>query len=254
MLVTAAAGMIAAGAVPAQAASENYVALGDSYSAGTGAGDYGASGMCVRSANAYPALWAKAHATTSFKFVACAGAKTGDVLDTQLGALTAQTTLVTLSIGGNDVGFAGMMATCATGTEKMCVDRIEQAKASARAELPGKLDKTYAAIKDRAPKARVIVLGYPRIFMSGSAFCPMGQGKRTALNDGADELSKVISERVRAAGLTYEDVRDDFDGHGVCSAKPWMNGLVLRNIVESYHPNKAGQANGYYQALAHALG
>jgi hypothetical protein len=57
---------------PAAAAGTNYVALGDSYSSGTGAGNYDpASGSCNRSANAYPNLWAAAHSTSSYKFVAC---------------------------------------------------------------------------------------------------------------------------------------------------------------------------------------
>ncbi|GAA1977145.1 hypothetical protein [Amycolatopsis minnesotensis] len=83
------AGIAAAGAVPTVAADGDYVALGDSYSAGTGAGDYGSSGSCLRSTHAYPELWEKAYPTASFTFAVCAGATTDDVLRTQLGALTA---------------------------------------------------------------------------------------------------------------------------------------------------------------------
>lgn len=60
-------------AAPAWAGTGKYVALGDSYAAGTGAGDYGSSGQCYRSANAYPQLWAKAHSPSSFTFAACGG-------------------------------------------------------------------------------------------------------------------------------------------------------------------------------------
>ncbi|MEU9617250.1 lipase, partial [Streptomyces sp. NPDC048209] len=64
----------------AHAAGINYVALGDSYSAGVGAGSYlSDSGSCKRSTNAYAYLWKNANAPSSFSFVACSGARTGDV-------------------------------------------------------------------------------------------------------------------------------------------------------------------------------
>ncbi|MBR7679350.1 lipase, partial [Streptomyces daliensis] len=86
------------------------VALGDSYSSGVGAGDYDPdSGDCKRSANAYPQLWSAANAPSSFDFVACSGATTDDVLSGQLDALSDATGVVSISIGGNDVGFADTM-------------------------------------------------------------------------------------------------------------------------------------------------
>src|SRR6478735_6162761 len=71
-------------ATQANAAGVNYVALGDSYSAGVGSGSYTSdSGSCSRSTKAYPYLWKAAHAPTSFAFVACSGAKTDDVVANQ---------------------------------------------------------------------------------------------------------------------------------------------------------------------------
>src|SRR6201999_4580920 len=91
--------------IPAQAASAvHYVALGDSYSSGVGAGS--TSGSCSQSPNAYPALWAKANAPASFTFAACSGATTTDVINTQLSSLSAATTLVSITIGGNDAVFS----------------------------------------------------------------------------------------------------------------------------------------------------
>ncbi len=81
----------------------NYVALGDSYASGTGAGSYGNSGSCYRSANAYAPLWASSHGAT-LSFVACSGADTADVLNSQVSALNAATTLVTISIGATTPG------------------------------------------------------------------------------------------------------------------------------------------------------
>src|SRR6266498_3204448 len=146
-------------AVPAGAAplAENYVALGDSYASGTGAGSYGNCGSCLRSANAYAQLWANANAPSSFVFVACSGAVTTDVLNNQVGSITSDTSLVTISIGGNDAGFADVMTDCNLGSDSSCVSRNQEAQAYARDELPARLDAVYTQIRDRAPSARVVV-------------------------------------------------------------------------------------------------
>src|SRR5580704_6528527 len=110
---------IAGTATPAQAASAvHYVALGDSYSSGVGAG--GTSGSCGQSSNAYPALWAKAHSPASFTFAACSNATTSDVIGGQLSSLNASTTLVSITIGGNDAGFSSIMETCVLKSTNSC--------------------------------------------------------------------------------------------------------------------------------------
>lgn len=236
---------------PAQAApssTDTYVALGDSYASGTGAGSY-SGGSCYRSANAYPVLWANAKKPASFTFAACSGAETDDVRIGQVGSLSASTTLVSVSIGGNDAGFADVMYTCTVGSDSECVNRVNEAKAYARNVLPGKLDDTYAAIRAKAPNARVVVMGYPRIFKSSWCWW-FSTTKRNAVNSAADLLSDVTQGRAVAAGFKYEDVRDNFAGHEVCSSSEWINGIVWGNLVESYHPNKTGHANGYYPAFA----
>ena len=109
-LVLAAAGALVlpfAVAPAASASSVNYVALGDSYSSGVGAGSYtSSSGSCDRSTNAYSQLWANANDPASYISVACSGATTSTVISSQLSALSASTTLVSITVGGNDVGFA----------------------------------------------------------------------------------------------------------------------------------------------------
>jgi lysophospholipase L1-like esterase len=244
---------LAVSALPAGAATAiNYVALGDSYSSGDGAGNY-SGGACLRSAGAYPELWAKAHFPASFTAVTCAGATTDNVLHQQLGALKPDTTLVTITIGGNDAGFANVMATCSLGGDQKCLDAVNQSLAK-KSAIADKLAATYAAIKQHAPKAEVIVLGYPHIFASGQVRCSMDQTKRDALNRGADVLNGVIADQAQAAGFTYQDVRGTFDGHGVCSSDPWIHGLDLAFLLESFHPTKTGQAKGYYAALAGVTG
>ena len=142
-------------AQPAAAAGHHYVALGDSYSSGVGAGSYTSeSGDCKRSTVAYPQLWSNANAPASFKFVACSGATTTSVASSQLSALSSTTTLVSVTAGGNDIGFADVMQTCVLQSEATCVAAVNSAVSQMQNSLPGKLDSLYSAIRTRAPARR----------------------------------------------------------------------------------------------------
>ena len=168
----AAIGVTLAAAAPAGAVSSvHYVALGDSYSSGVGAGNYiPSSGSCDRSPNAYSALWAAAHAPATYNSVACSGATTSTVNNTQLSALDATTTLVSITIGGNDVGFANIMETCVLQGTSACVAAVQQAENIAQSTLPGLLNTTYNNIRAHAPNAEVVVLSYPVFYQLGT-FC-----------------------------------------------------------------------------------
>lgn len=242
-------------AIPAHAQAVNYVALGDSYSSGTGTGSYyGDSGSCKRSPYAYPALWAASHAPTTFSFVACSGARTGDVLNNQVGALNSSTTLATISIGGNDAGFTDVITTCTFGSDQTCINRVNQAKAYATNTLPGLLDNVYGQIRTRAPYARVIVMGYPRLYkVPGSCSVGLSDTKRSAINSAADTLHTVISGRAAARSFAYRDLRTAFTGHEICSSDWWLNSLSWP-VEESYHPNRNGQRLGYLPQLTAVTG
>ncbi|GLW95732.1 SGNH/GDSL hydrolase family protein [Actinokineospora globicatena] len=242
-------------ATPASAAVGKYVALGDSYSSGLGAGSYGSSGSCKRSANAYPQLWANSHAPSAFTFAACSGAVTQDVLNGQVASVTADTALVTISIGGNDAGFASVMTDCNLSSDSVCVSRNQTAQNFARTTLPGRLDSVYRAIRDRAPSARVVVLGYPRIYKtSGSCVVGLSETKRAAINQSSDVLATVTSARAAAHGFTFVDARTAFSGHEICaSGARWLNSVTWP-VEESYHPNTAGQNSGYLTALRSVTG
>jgi len=237
------------------AAAGKYVALGDSYASGLGAGSYGDSGSCKRSANAYAQLWANSHAPSAFSFVACSGAVTSDVLANQVSAITADTELVTISIGGNDAGFADVMTDCNLGSDQSCVDRNAEAQAFAQSELPGRLDGVYTEIRNRAPSAQVVVLGYPHIYqLNGDCAVGLSETKRGAINSSADVLADVTAGRASAFGFTFVDARSSFAGHEICSAGDWWLNSVTWPIEESYHPTASGQQGGYYSALVGVTG
>jgi hypothetical protein len=245
------------GATSAQAsqlaAPTGYVALGDSYSSGVGAGGYiGSSGDCKRSTKAYPYLWAAAHSPSSFNFTACSGARTGDVLANQLTPLGSSTGLVSISVGGNDAGFADVMSTCVLQSDSSCIARINTARAYVDSTLPGQLDTVYDAISSRAPAAHVVVLGYPRFYKLGQTCLGLSEAKRTAINGASDYLNNALAKRAADHGFTFGDVKPAFTGHEICSGSSWLHSLNLLNIGESYHPTAAGQSGGYLPALTGA--
>lgn len=248
-VATALTGAATAQASP-QAAADGYVALGDSYSSGVGAGSYiGSSGDCKRSTKAHPYLWAAANSPSSFDFTACSGARTDDVVSGQLGPLNATTGLVSISVGGNDAGFADVMTTCVLQSESTCLSRIATARAYVQSTLPGRLDSVYSAIRTRAPNAHVVVLGYPRFYQLGTSCVGLSEAKRKAINDAADLLATTIAQRARAHAFTFGDVRTAFTGHEICSANSWLHSVNWLNIGESYHPKAAGQSGGYLPVL-----
>jgi hypothetical protein len=187
-------------------------------------------------------------------FVACSGAKTQDVISSQVGSLNGSTTDVSISIGGNDAGFANVILKCARPWPWTCWGDINNAQGFIRDTLPGRLNNVFAQINQRSPSAEVAVVGYPRIF-NGRDQCNFASrispGEQQRLNETADLLASVIRRRAVAHGFTYVDSIPAFIGHAVCDPAEWVNGLSYP-ISESYHPNRAGQ-NAYGDLVAPAL-
>jgi len=253
---TAAAGLVTATA--AHAAGEvNYVALGDSYSSGVGAGDYiSSSGSCDRSTLAYPEQWAGVNAPGSFVSVACSGATTADVLSSQVSALSASTKLVSITIGGNDAGFSSVMETCVLLPTRSCLNAVAAAESFIATQLPGRLDQTLQTIAADAPNATVVVLDYPDLYdLSKSGTCiGLSTSDRIALDQGADELDGAIQAAALANGDTFADVRGQFAGHEICDSNSWLHAVDIFAISSSYHPTAAGQDQGYLPVFTKAAG
>jgi lysophospholipase L1-like esterase len=236
-------------------AAVNYVALGDSYSSGLGAGDYlSSSGSCDRSADAYPEQWAAANSPATFTSVACSGATTADVLSSQVSALSASTTLVSITIGGNDAGFSSVMETCVLSSTSTCLNAIAAAETFVADQLPARLDQTLQTIRADAPSATVIVLGYPDLYdLSKSGTCiGLSTNDRSALNQGADDLDGALQAAAQANHDTFADVRGQFAGHEICDSGNWLHSVDIFAISSSYHPTAAGQELGYLPVFSRA--
>jgi len=246
---------VLAGGSAAASAADRYVALGDSYSSGTGTRTYFDSN-CQRSVYSYPYLLSQRRANTTLVFAACAGAQTADVLNTQVSSLTSGTRFVTITIGGNDAGFSSVITECAKPSwASDCAGKVNTAQTFIRNTLPGRLHNVYNQIKTRSPTATVIVLSYPRLFNgedcnAGTWFSPDDE---TRLNATADLLRDVTkTEALKFTGFVFKDAIPPFIGHAVCGDE-WLNGLS-NPVGESYHPNTKGHELGYLPLVRSVTG
>lgn len=258
--------LVLAGAFAAapSASAADYVAMGDSYSSGTGTREYGPTKPdrdCERGPRAYAPLIAPGLPVDQLVFVACGGAQTANITTSgqhgqppQATALSPATTYSTLSIGGNDAGFTDVLVTCGDFWSD-CDARVDEAQAFIRGQLPARLDSTYRRIRQEAPNARVGVVGYPRIFPANGNDCSAGTffsaDEMRRLNETADLLADVTRARARAHGFTFVDARFPFLGHAWCE-DAWLNGLS-NPVGESFHPNVRGHEEGYAPITLAAL-
>jgi lysophospholipase L1-like esterase len=237
-----------------------YVALGDSYSSGTGTRTFYES-TCQRSVYAYPYLLHNAHPEWTFVNATCSGATTSSLLSSQVSSVTSDTNWVSYTIGGNDAGFSSVITECALPSwASDCNGKINTAQTFIKNTLPGRLDSVNNAIKSRAPSAKVVVLDYPRLFNGEdcNALTFFSPSEETRLNETADLMKNVISAAATRAGanFVFRDVIPPFIGHAVCdggggSSTEWINGLS-NPVGESYHPKVTGHASGYYPVI-HAV-
>ena len=168
--------------------------------------------------------------------------------------MTSATTLVTMTIGGNDVGFASLIYQCTLGD---CSAALDSTRANLETTLGAKLDQVYTTVRSRAAfGARIVVLGYPRVFSGAGCFGTLGisSTEQTKANALSDALDQVLSAHAAADGVTYRSAIGAFTGHAVCSSSPYLNGLNLLNSGESYHPNRSGHGAGYLPLVTAVTG
>ena len=269
-LVTA--GLLASATAADAAAAGRYVALGDSYTSGPLI-SHQSGGLCLRSDHNYASLTAAAIGA-SLDDVSCSGATTVDMTQSQtdlgfainqpqLNAVTSGTNLVTLGIGGNDIGFVNIIETCAEEslsnpigdpcTAHYTSGGTDQLAASVTATGP-KVAAVLAQIRQRAPHAAVYVVGYPDILPEYSSGCwpvvPLAYGDIAYLRQTEKELNAMLAAEASAYVDTYVDTYTPTIGHDVCqsSGTKWIEGLVPGSPAAPFHPNALGEA-----AMARAL-
>jgi lysophospholipase L1-like esterase len=249
-IVIALAGFVTVGALPAGAAPSavQYVALGDSYAAGTAAGSFP---NCQQSTDGYPALLDSEQSIHLRANATCSGATTSSVTITQLPALKPGTKLVTLTVGAANLDLSGLLTAC-TQASASCEGEIIERLALLQ-DLGSDLADLYAEVAEAAPHARIVVTGYPHLF---EPINPL----YAKINAAIDQLNTTIQQSVAAATRTtgadivYVDVAGKnaplprFAGHGIGSAVPFINELPS---AEAFHPN----ADGYlaYEAAISAV-
>lgn len=241
--------------------------LGDSFASGEGNGNYrslGSPERCHASASAHGRVMAgDLGAAGRTTFAACSGAKIRDLSKreggrpSQLDQLTADTSLVTASIGGNDLDWAATLQTCvfAPGNCRPGTDLDEIVRSRITAMGPT-LERAYAQIRARAPHARILVTGYPRFFPANptddytqlfGALTLFDTATQAWANRHGAEFNQVIARAARSSGVEYVEMTDAFDRHELTTSAPWYHGIEYRRglpVTESgsFHPNEAGQA------------
>lgn len=253
------------------AVKQNYVAMGDSYSSGESNSPYIApsdTDNCHRSYQAYPMILGAN--SPDLKFVACSGAATGDLYENynseppQLDSLDSSTTLVTISIGGNDIGFAQYAFDCINPTSN-CDESSEaylNIMGNANFSLPSLLSTLFQQIHTLAPNAQVYVLGYPYVAAQGGSYCPyLTSGEIDAITNVADALDNTVSSAVTTmqnsgASFHFVDPRavgNPFLYHDVCSSNGYFVNIINGDpSTYSFHPNQQGQL-AYESMLLEAL-
>ncbi|GAA3431135.1 SGNH/GDSL hydrolase family protein [Kutzneria kofuensis] len=257
LLVPAIAILLPATAAAAPTAPGRYVALGDSYAVGVGTYTYDdPNDACRRGPLAYSRLWAAAHPSTTYVEESCSGAEVADVVNQAAAGLTPDTSLVTVQVGGNDVGFVSVLETCILNLpDSTCTNAVTTAIDTGRSVLPGSLAGLYSGIRAKAPSAQVVVMGYPRMYkIGGNCLFGLSDTKRTALNNAADVLDGLIQTAAANAGFRFVDAPAVFTGHEICSGNSvWLTSLQWDKLNESYHPTANGH-RGYYSALTAITG
>jgi lysophospholipase L1-like esterase len=251
-------------AAPGALAGEttSYVAVGDSYTAGPGIPHPVADPLgCWRSDHNHPHLVARARGW-ALGDASCSGATTshltgpqpvlGGPNPPQLDALDAHVDVVTIQIGGNDIGFGEIIQRCTSLVPlgapcRGSYTRDGNDEISRRITATGpKVAAVLAEARRRAPDAQLLVLGYPSILPDAGPGCwpvmPITHGDVPYLRDKHKELNAMLASQAAAAGATYVDLYELSVGHDACQPPEtrWVEPLVPLSPAASYHPNALG--------------
>jgi hypothetical protein len=251
-------------AAPAPASAADWVGLGDSYAAGPLIPNQSLSPLgCLRSSRNFAHI-AAANRAMTLADASCSGAKTEDMLGAQrtsagtnppqFNALTAATKVVSLQIGGNDIGFTEILENCVTYNPfaRPCQDRYnpggnDQIQARIAATAP-KVAAVLAGIHQRSPAAKVLVVNYAAILPDTGSGCwpqvPLAYADVPYLRAKEKALNTMLAQQAAAGGATYVDDYTASIGKDACrsSGTRWVEPLVPGNAAAPFHPNARGEA------------
>lgn len=284
--------------VPLTKPPAKYVAMGDSFSSGEGNPQFeyktNMDGIneCHRSHVAYPRLLQNDSNLSlgSTDFTACSGATTGNILHggqgdgswgsiPQIDKLSPNVDVVTITIGGNDIGFGGVIKACADpGAEPQTLNREDRCALARQGvwdrlnnnELFEKVAVTLLRIDtETEASAKVRIAGYPNPFPTSHAVtCGWGPEWMALLGfipditnaerDDFEAITVEINLQIQEAAEVFPSttefvgVKEAFVGHDICSQSPWLNGFNPDHHEYSIHPNQQGHAQ-YFTSFKEKL-
>lgn len=263
-LAVVALALLAVAATAARAA--NYVALGDSYAAGPFIPNPVLPLGCLKSDHNYAHVAAPSIGLT-LRDASCSGAKTTDMTNPQnvepdgpnppqFNSLDASTTVVSLTIGGNDIGFSEVAESCITVNpfSSPCKDKYDPGGKDQLAEriaaTAPKVAAVLQGIHTRSPSAKIYVVNYPAIFPETGSGCwpqmPISFSDAPYLRSTEQRLNSMLATQAAANGATLVNWYQASIGHDACksTSNRWVEPLVPGTLAAPIHPNKQGMAGG----------
>jgi lysophospholipase L1-like esterase len=263
--VVALLGSSTAGTTNTVTAVQRYAALGDSYASGPGIPAQRVDPIgCQRSSDNYPARLARALRVRHYIDVSCGGARTDNMTapqpvqpspnPAQFDALTPDTDLVTVTIGGNDIDIGELWLTCArlgatdpTGNpceRQATADGTDRNAARIAAAAP-KLARVLEGIRQRSPHATVLLVGYLRLLPpAGGCYpvLPIARGDVGYLDGVQQRFTTMLADQAGQHGAVFVDPYSRSLGHDACQAPrmKWVEGTVPTSAAAAIHPNAAG--------------
>ena len=256
-----------------------YVALGDSFTAAPALPVTDPDDPCLRSSGNYPAQVATALGESyrvELRDRSCSGAVTADLaapqvagggeVPPQLAGLDRRTDLVTLSMGGNDFSvFLRLVGGCVALAEQdpegsPCADAAgnDAPLDDVAPEIEQRLVDAVATIRDRSPRAQVLLVGYPQLIPARGGcpeLLPLATGDLAFAREGNRALSDLVARAADRAGAGYVDVWSASRGHDVCADEPWISGRGGDpSGAIPFHPLPAGQEAVARLVLAQVAG
>ncbi len=229
-----------------------YVALGDSEASAPGVPRQ-VDTRCHRSSHDYPSVVAARLHPAAFSDVTCSGSTTADLAHGQYAALRPDTTLVTLTIGANDIGFSGLVLRCSAlglfdAAGAPCRRLYGTALPQRIAAAAPKVAAALRTVRRRAPRARVLLVGYLNLIPDSHRGCRprelFASGDLAWLDSTENALDLTLARIARQNGAVFVGQHTASAGHDLCrpAGVRWTEGIRPTSPSIPFHPNAAGEA------------